>query len=93
MITEINIKSSKKKTPVPPDIDKGENPNWEKDPYKGKLTIIYKNSSKETYNEASIVRKSKSNKNNTLWVLFFGRIICLKQVRCYAINDGTLYTS
>lgn len=45
-----------------------------------RLTITYKDQSKETYKEASIGRRE----NNTLWVLFFGRVICLTNVETYS---------
>lgn len=54
----------------------------QKQPYKGKLIVHYKNGSKETYKLASVVRKE----NNTLWVLFFGRALCLQNVQHFWID-------
>lgn len=48
-----------------------------------RLKIIYKDNSKETYKGASIGRKE----NNTLWILFFGRVICLKNVEKYSFTS------
>jgi hypothetical protein len=43
---------------------------------KTRLNILYTNGARETYEKASIIRKT----NNTLWITFYGKIVKLENV-------------
>lgn len=63
--------------------------NDRQEPYEGNLTVLFEDLSRETYKNASILRLVKDNKGivNTLWVLFYNKVICLKNIYYYKITS------